>query len=137
MGIHTLQKFLLGTFLTVLSLPLCNGVTGAAHAARNLAQRVYDRVNGTDVSTRSVMSITTKGEEPRRRVLYTFALETGNGKRLSLARFVSPRDVEGVQPVARAPRTDFYEKSAPRQTTGLRPAKIERDIGSGEPWSRR
>jgi len=61
-----------------------------------LAQRVYDRADGKDVSTRAVMILTEKGHSPRQRNLFTFAMDHGKGERWSLTRFTKPADIAGT-----------------------------------------
>jgi len=61
-----------------------------------LAQRVYDRADGKDVSTRAVMVLTEKGHSPRKRDLFTYAMDLGEGERWSLTRFTKPTDIAGT-----------------------------------------
>ena len=68
----------------------------AFQAGGKLAQRVYDRPDGQDASTRGIMSLVEKGSPPRVRQMYTYRLDRGNQTIWSMIRFVSPPDVNGV-----------------------------------------
>lgn len=76
----------------------------AAHAAeadpeaagRALAERVYGRPDGRDLATRSVMVLQEKGGRPRVRRMYTYRLDLGGGRVLSLIRFTAPEDIAGT-----------------------------------------
>ncbi len=61
-----------------------------------LAQRIYDRPDGTDQVTYGTMTLTEPGRSPRRRELYTFELEAAVGEIYTLIRFVSPADIENT-----------------------------------------
>lgn len=65
-------------------------------AGTALAQRVYDRENGRNASSRGVMVLEEKGRPARERKLYTYRLDKGKGDIWSLVRFVSPADISGV-----------------------------------------
>lgn len=67
-----------------------------AEDGRALAQRVYDRADGKDASTRALMILTEKGHNPRRRNMYTYAMDRGKGERWSLTRFTKPADISGT-----------------------------------------
>ncbi len=79
-----------GLLFPVLSLSAGQG------DGRALAQRVYDRADGKDVSTRALMVLTEKGHRPRQRNMYTYAMERGKGERWSLTRFTRPADIAGT-----------------------------------------
>jgi hypothetical protein len=61
-----------------------------------LAQRIYDRPDGRDVSTRGVMILVEKGHKPRIRENYTYRADKDKGVVWSLTRFTSPADIEGT-----------------------------------------
>lgn len=58
-----------------------------------LAQAVYDQATGEDASSKVVMLLSRKGEEPKQRILYSYAKDKGNAERWTLLRFVKPNDV--------------------------------------------
>jgi hypothetical protein len=72
------------------SEPLSNA-EGAA-----LAQAVYDRPNGNDLSALVVMTLQGKEGQSRRRELYSYAKEKGAGERWTLMRFIQPDDIAGT-----------------------------------------
>ncbi len=59
-----------------------------------LAQAVYNRPDGEDLSSRVVMILTKKGREPRQRLFYSYAKEKSDFERWSLLRFIKPDDVD-------------------------------------------
>ena len=61
-----------------------------------LAQRIYDRADGKDLSTRAMMMLTEKGHSPRKRNLFTYAIDLGKGEKWSLTRFTKPTDIDGT-----------------------------------------
>jgi hypothetical protein len=71
---------------------------GAARAddAQKLAQAVYDRPNGRDLTTVSRMELTDKGRPPRIRELVTYRVDRGRGEYANLVRFLGPKDIAGT-----------------------------------------
>jgi len=65
-------------------------------AGRELAQRVYNRPDGRDGSSRAVMTLTEKGHSPRVRQMYSYRLDKGSGEVWSLIRFTFPPDIDGT-----------------------------------------
>jgi len=61
-----------------------------------LAQQVYDRADGKDVSSRAVMMLIEKGHAPRQRDLFVYAVDFGKGEKWSLTRFTKPADISGT-----------------------------------------
>lgn len=61
-----------------------------------LAQQVYDRPSGRDVSTSARMELTDKSGTRRVRELVTYRLERGKGEYANLVRFLNPADIAGV-----------------------------------------
>lgn len=61
-----------------------------------LAQRVYNRPDGTDQVTYGTMTLTEPGRGPRQRQIYTFGREASIGEIYTLIRFVSPADIENT-----------------------------------------
>lgn len=66
----------------------------ADEAGTALAQRVYDRPDGSDMATRGKMILTEEGHAPRERTMYTYGRDTDAGDFWSLIRFSSPADIE-------------------------------------------
>jgi hypothetical protein len=83
------------TGVLLLSAPVFSATTEPEDGAA-LAQQVYDRADGKDMSTRAVMVLTEKGHSPRQRDLFTYALDLGKGERWSLTRFTKPADISGT-----------------------------------------
>jgi len=85
--------------LFLLLLGLCAGTVAETRenaAGVRLAQKVYDRSDGDDVSSRVVMLLANKGGKARKRVLYSYAKDKEPGERWNLMRFVEPADIEGT-----------------------------------------
>jgi hypothetical protein len=61
-----------------------------------LAQKLYDRPDGSDASTHALMVLTNKGSKPRYRTLYTYRLDNENDETWSLMRFTEPADINGT-----------------------------------------
>lgn len=68
----------------------------AADEGAELAQKVYDRPNGRDLTTFGRMVLTEKGHAPRLRELITYRLEKAKGETANLIRFVEPEDIAGT-----------------------------------------
>lgn len=81
--------------LLLLAL-LLGGAAARADEASDLAQRVYDRPNGRDLTTLGRMVLTEKGRAPRIRELVTYRLEKGHGETANLVRFLDPEDIAGT-----------------------------------------
>ena len=62
----------------------------------DLAQKVYDRADGDDVTTFGQMVLLKKGRDPRVRETYTYVKEIAPGEVRSLIRFTKPADVNGT-----------------------------------------
>lgn len=75
---------------------LLGGTSARADEASELAQRVYDRPNGHDLTTLGRMVLTEKGRAPRIRELVTYRLEKGHGETANLVRFLEPEDIAGT-----------------------------------------
>lgn len=67
-----------------------------ADEALKLANAVYERPNGRDLTTVSRMALTEKGRQPRIRELVTYRLEKGQGEAAHLVRFIEPVDIAGT-----------------------------------------
>lgn len=80
-------------FLTVLAV-------GASQAWANeglaLAQKVFDRPNGRDLTTLGRMVLTEKGRAPRIRELVTYRQDRSGGETANLIRFLDPEDIAGT-----------------------------------------
>ncbi|MBU1222657.1 MAG: outer membrane lipoprotein-sorting protein [Gammaproteobacteria bacterium] len=84
-------------FARFLLLALLLGAAGArADAAANLAQRVYDRPNGRDLTTLGRMVLTEKDRAPRIREIVTYRLDKSGGETANLIRFIYPEDIAGT-----------------------------------------
>lgn len=67
-----------------------------ADEAFDLAQRVYDRPNGRDITTLGRMVLTEKGRAPRIRETVTYRLDKSGGETANLIRFLDPEDIAGT-----------------------------------------
>ena len=65
-------------------------------AGLELAQRVYDRTQGDDASTRGTMILEEPGRTPRVRQLYLYRQDAEDGGVRSLVRFTAPADISGT-----------------------------------------
>lgn len=74
---------------------VCAGGAQADEAAA-LAQRVYDRPNGRDLTTLGRMVLSEKGRAPRIREIVTYRLDKSGGETANLIRFVDPEDIAGT-----------------------------------------
>lgn len=85
--------FLTGLYLLFFALG-----AGVVHAddASELAQKVYERPNGRDLTTVGRMVLTEKGHAPRIRELITYRLEKSKGETANLIRFTDPEDIAGT-----------------------------------------
>ncbi len=61
-----------------------------------LAQKVFDRPNGRDLTTLGRMVLTEKGHAPRIRELVTYRLDKPGGETANLIRFLDPEDIAGT-----------------------------------------
>lgn len=89
-----------GFLLAGLVLLLANQVMAAQPSAnaegRALAQAVYDRPNGDDLSSLVEMTLQSRDGYTRQRTLYSYAKEKGPQERWTLMRFIQPEDVNGT-----------------------------------------
>jgi hypothetical protein len=67
--------------------------TAAADEAQELAQRVYERPNGRDLTTVGRMMLIEKGHAPRNREFVAYRLEKARGEVANLIRFTEPEDI--------------------------------------------
>lgn len=67
-----------------------------ADDAHDLAQRVYDRPNGRDLTTLGRMVLTEKDRAPRIRETVTYRLDKSGGETANLIRFLDPEDIAGT-----------------------------------------
>ncbi|OGU40237.1 MAG: outer membrane lipoprotein-sorting protein, partial [Hydrogenophilales bacterium RIFOXYA1_FULL_63_33] len=82
-------------FLLLVALLLGTAAVRADEAS-DLAQRVYDRPNGRDLTTLGRMVLTEKGQAPRIRELVTYRLDKARGETANLIRFLDPEDIAGT-----------------------------------------
>ncbi|MCA1978642.1 MAG: outer membrane lipoprotein-sorting protein [Thiobacillus sp.] len=82
----------------IAALLACSVLLSPARAdeASDLAQRVYDRPNGRDLTTLGRMVLTEKGRAPRIRELVTYRLDKSAGETANLVRFLDPEDIAGT-----------------------------------------
>ena len=84
-------------FVRFLLFALLLAVSPAhADSAAELAQKVYDRPNGRDLTTLGRMVLTEKGRAPRIREIVTYRLDLSGGETANLIRFVYPEDIAGT-----------------------------------------
>lgn len=67
-----------------------------ADEALALAQKVFDRPNGRDLTTLGRMVLTEKGRAPRIRELVTYRQDRSGGETANLIRFLDPEDIAGT-----------------------------------------
>jgi hypothetical protein len=72
------------------------GLSALADDGLTLAQKVYDRPDGRDLTTLSRMVLTEKGRSPRIRELVTYRMDTGRNEISNLIRFLDPEDIAGT-----------------------------------------
>ncbi len=82
--------------ILALLLSLNPAVAFPDPAGTQLAQRVYDRPDGTDTTVASTMTLTEQGRSPRTRRLVVYSLEKGQGELATLIRFLEPGDIAGT-----------------------------------------
>lgn len=84
----------------IYSVLAAAALTGAAPVladdARALAQKVFDRPNGRDLTTLGRMVLTEKGRVPRIRELVTYRQDRSGGETANLIRFLDPEDIAGT-----------------------------------------
>ena len=83
-------------FLAILSLSPPLSADDDLEKGRELAQRVYDRPEGNDLTTRGVMLLEEEGRSPRTREMITYQLTREPGEVWSLIRFTAPADIAGT-----------------------------------------
>jgi len=86
-------------FIAFLILVGCAYVSirpAMADEASNLAQRIYDRPNGRDLTTLGRMVLTEQGHSPRIREIVTYRLDKSGGETANLIRFLDPEDIAGT-----------------------------------------
>lgn len=82
--------------LCLFSSGLITSNAAYADNASELAQKVYERPNGRDLTTVGRMVLTEKGHAPRMRELITYRLEKAKGEITNLIRFTEPEDIAGT-----------------------------------------
>lgn len=89
-----MNPFLAGLVLLLVSLPGAWVFAGdPAEMGRHLAQQVYDRPDGRDMTTVGRMELVEQGRSPRTREMTTYRLDLGDGEIWSLIRFTAPADI--------------------------------------------
>lgn len=84
------------SFLISNTLPVDAAANASNSAGSKLAQLVYDRPTGKDLSSRVIMRLQKKGQKSQQRILYSYAKDVGKSERWTLLRFVAPKDVSGT-----------------------------------------
>ncbi len=83
--------------LVFIPLGISQSLFGAAYKdGESLAQAVYDRRSPDDSSAKVEMLLNKNGKMKKRRLLFSYGLDKGNSERLTLMRFVQPKDVDGT-----------------------------------------
>ncbi len=97
-GLHPLFILRIAVVTLTLAGMLCWFPATALgnEAGTALAQKVYNRPDGVDASSKSTMTLTSKGHKPRYRTLYTYRMDTDDGETRSLIRFSKPADIAGT-----------------------------------------
>jgi hypothetical protein len=95
--IYPVYKYLCNESMRLLVLILLITLSGQLLAdtdGATLAQKVYNRSDGKDVTSKSTMVLESKGHKPRYRTLYTYRMDTDAGETRSLIRFTEPADIK-------------------------------------------
>lgn len=94
MAHHPLNRFWRGLCsLVLLSLWSCSVL---ADDAERLAQAVFDRPVGRDVSSTGRMELIDRSGKKRSRELVTYRLERGKNEFVAMIRFLAPEDIAGT-----------------------------------------
>jgi hypothetical protein len=93
----TLTQFLTSS-LRACALVCGLSLAAAAFAdeAEHLAQAMFDRPAGRDLTTYTRMELTAKGRPPRVRELVAYRQTRGRGESANLMRFLAPPDIAGT-----------------------------------------
>lgn len=91
-----LGRPLLLSIAAIAAPTLADSPSSSIRTADELAQAVYDRPAGKDISARVEMALESKGEIKKRRILYSYGVDRGNAERWTLIRFVTPSEVAGT-----------------------------------------
>jgi hypothetical protein len=83
-------------FLILIGCGFASVGPAMADEASDLAQRVYDRPNGRDLTTLGRMVLTEQGHSPRIREFVTYRLDKSGGETANLIRFLDPEDIAGT-----------------------------------------
>lgn len=92
-------RSLLAFAIALVAALCCAPLTAAAASpddARALAQSLFDRPAGRDLTTVVRMELTEKGRPPRTRELISYRLAKGRGESATLIRFLEPKDIAGT-----------------------------------------
>lgn len=80
----------------IIACASLSGISNADTDGTALAQRIYDRPDGSDATSEAFMILTKKGSKPRHRKLFTYRLDNDKGETWSLTRFTEPADINGT-----------------------------------------
>ncbi|OOG27247.1 outer membrane lipoprotein-sorting protein [Thioalkalivibrio denitrificans] len=87
---HALLSWLVAVCAVFTFVPPALAEDGAG---KRLAQQVYNRPDGDDMTTRGTMVLEEQGRSPRVRQMITYRLDVGYGEVWTLIRFTSPSDI--------------------------------------------
>lgn len=89
------RRYVLGTAVVTALSPWARAAATYRDASE-LAEAVFARPTGRDLSTRTRMDLQEPGRPVRTRRLATYRLSRGPGETTHLMRFLEPRDIAGV-----------------------------------------
>lgn len=82
--------------IVALSFAPLTAAAASPDDAKALAQSLFDRPAGRDLTTVVRMELTEKGRPPRSRELVSYRLARGRGESATLIRFLEPKDIAGT-----------------------------------------
>lgn len=89
-------RLLAAAFAGFLAVAQLFAADADLEAGAALAQRVYDRPDGRDLSSSVTMSLTEEGRAPRVRSMMLHRRDDGAGNVATLIRFTAPADIDGT-----------------------------------------
>lgn len=92
LALKNISILLFVSSLTILSME----VEATYKDGLSLATAVYDRHSPKDSSAKVEMLLSKNGKLKKRRLLFSYGLDKGQSERLTLMRFVQPKDVDGT-----------------------------------------
>jgi hypothetical protein len=61
-----------------------------------LAKMIYERPDGSDAASQTIMTLTENTHKPRYRTLFSYRLDSDDGATQTLIRFTQPADIDGT-----------------------------------------